>query len=427
MVETIKVGSDLHFRIVREWAEGDSRRRVAIVTTHPIQYNAPLFRFLAADERLQVKVFYTWSQSKIGMKYDPEFKRKIDWDIPLLEGYEYEFIDNTARKPGSHHFWGIVNPGLSKKIQQWEPDIVIVYGWSFYSHLTLLRKLHSKVLLGFRGDSHLVGRTPGLKRWLKDRLLKWVYKHVDLAYFVGKNNEEYFRHAGLSATQLVFVPHAVDNARFMADTETKDRQAKEWRNELGIGEDEVVFLYAGKFMMLKNLFLLIQAFKKLDMPGTRLILAGSGILEKILHQLAGDDPRIIFLGFQNQTEMPILYRLADVFTLVSTSETWGLGINEAMASGCAIICSDRVGCAPDLVKDNENGFVVNASSDEEMTEAMRKLAADKKLLHQCKKASIEKINHWSMEEAYNKMADQICSIPVLNQQSLQNQPQLQAH
>jgi glycosyltransferase involved in cell wall biosynthesis len=412
VVQTIKVGSDLHFRIIREWNEGDPRRRVAIVTSHPIQYNAPLFRYLAADERLNVKVFYTWSQSKIGMKYDPEFKRTIDWDIPLLEGYEYEFVDNKARKPGSHHFWGIVNPGLTKKVKAWEPDIVIVYGWSFYSHLSLLYKLHGKVLVGFRGDSHLVGRARGIKRWLKDRLMRWVYKHVDLAYYVGQNNEEYFRHAGLSATQLVFVPHAVDNARFMADPDIKDAKARQWRSELGFSDGDVVFLYAGKFMMLKNLFMLIQAFKKVQVPHARLVLAGSGILEKILHSLASDDPRITFLGFRNQTEMPILYRLADVFVLPSTSETWGLSINEAMASGCAIICSNQIGCAPDLVKNYENGFVVSAKKDEEMIEAIQKLATDPRFLSECKQASLDKIIHWSIEEAYTKMADQICGIPI---------------
>jgi glycosyltransferase involved in cell wall biosynthesis len=414
VVETIKVGSDLHFRIIRDWDEGDPRRKVAIVTSHPIQYNAPLFRYLAADERLNVKIFYTWSQSKVGVKYDPEFKQKVNWDIPLLEGYEYEFVENTARKPGSHHFWGIVNPGLAKKVKDWGPDIVIVYGWSFYSHVSLLVKLHGKILLGFRGDSHLVGRKPGLKRWMKDKLLQWVYKHIDLAYYVGQNNEHYFRSAGLSATQLVFVPHAVDNSRYMADPDTKDALAREWRKQLNIRDNEVVFLFAGKFMMLKNLFLLIQAFKKLEVPDVKLILAGSGILEKVLHTLAGDDPRIVFLGFQNQSEMPILYRLSDVFVLPSTSETWGLGINEAMASGCAIICSDQVGCAPDLVKNNENGFVVSASEDDELVKAMTKLATDKKFLEQCKLASIERIKYWSIEEAYRKMADQICSIPVAN-------------
>ena len=412
MAEKVVVGSDSHLRIVREWTEGDLRRRVAIVTSHPIQYNAPLFRYLAADERLQVKIFYTWSQSKVGLKYDPEFKRTIDWDIPLLEGYEFEFIKNISRKPGSHHFWGIITPGLTKKIKSWQPDIVIVYGWSFYSHLRLMQNLKGKVLVGFRGDSHLIGRQPGFKQWLKNRMLRWVYKQVDIAYYVGKHNEEYFREAGLTPQQLVFVPHAIENSRFMADAYAKDLKARQWKKELGIGEENIVFLYAGKFVARKNLFLLIQAFKKMNLPNTRLVLAGSGILERVLKSLADNDPRIIFMGFQNQTEVPILYRLADVFVLPSTIETWGLAINEAMACGCAVIASELVGCAPDLVKNNENGFVVNVTHDEELTDAMRKLATDKSLLANCKKNSLQMIDHWSIEEAYKTMADQICSIPV---------------
>ncbi|HTH31330.1 MAG TPA: hypothetical protein VL946_08255, partial [Lacibacter sp.] len=73
-------------------------KKLAIVTSHPIQYNAPLFRLLAERGKIDVKVFYTWGQTEQGFVYDPDFKRAFKWDIPLLEGYEKEFVENISKE-----------------------------------------------------------------------------------------------------------------------------------------------------------------------------------------------------------------------------------------------------------------------------------------------------------------------------------------
>ena len=71
-------------------------KRLAIITTHPIQYNAPMFALLSTRGKVQVKVFYTWGESVLKDKYDPGFGKNISWDIPLLDGYDYCFIKNVA-------------------------------------------------------------------------------------------------------------------------------------------------------------------------------------------------------------------------------------------------------------------------------------------------------------------------------------------
>src|SRR5436190_19801175 len=109
-------------------------KKLAIVTSHPIQYNAPLFVLLNQSKLVKPKVFYTWEQSQ-GLKYDPGFQKAIEWDLPLLNGYDYIFVKNTASDPGTHHFRGIVNPTLNSEIMAWKPDAILVFGWSLYSHL----------------------------------------------------------------------------------------------------------------------------------------------------------------------------------------------------------------------------------------------------------------------------------------------------
>jgi hypothetical protein len=83
--------------------------RLAIVTTHPIQYYSPVFKLLHTRNKIDIKVFYTWGESSL-KKYDPGFDKAVEWDIPLLEGYPYEWVKNSSKDPGTHHFNGIINP-----------------------------------------------------------------------------------------------------------------------------------------------------------------------------------------------------------------------------------------------------------------------------------------------------------------------------
>src|SRR5687768_8257239 len=100
--------------------------KLAIITTHPIQYNAPLFRSLAGRNIISIKVFYTWGLAGSKPNYDPGFGKVIGWDMPLLEGYEFEFMNNIASDQGSHHFRGINNPDIIQKINEYRPGAILV-------------------------------------------------------------------------------------------------------------------------------------------------------------------------------------------------------------------------------------------------------------------------------------------------------------
>ncbi len=339
-------------------------KKLAIISSHPIQYHAPLFALLAKEDKIDLKVFYTWGVDSIKEKYDPDFQQNIKWDIPLLEGYQYQFLDNTSNDPGSHHFKGIINPDLNQEIEKWGADVVWVWGWAFDSHLKALRYFKGKKEVWFRGDSTLIDEPKGfsVKKTIRRVLLTWVYRHVDKAFYVGTHNKAYFLKHGLKEKQLVYAPHAIDNDRFADPTGEFANHAKKWRKELGISEDQQVILFAGKFETKKNPFFLINLAKELPSNEYKIVFVGSGPLERDLKKQATEN--FIFLGFQNQKMMPIVYRLADVFVLPSQGpgETWGLAINEAMACGIPVIAADKCGGAIDLI-DTSNGIVIHKTTE----------------------------------------------------------------
>lgn len=346
------------------------RLRLAILCTHPIQYFSPVFRALTEQGDLQVRVFYGW-QGAIEKTLDRGFAQEFAWDIPLLEGYDFEFVPNTAREPGSHHFRGIDLPTLGERVERWQPNALLVYGWCYKAHLKALRHFHGKMPILFRGDSTLLGERPGWRRWARRRILRWVYGHVDVALYVGEHNRRYFEAHGLRDRRLVFAPHAVDNDRFAAE----DGAAAPGgcRQEVNIPRDAMVILFVGKLEANKAPELLLRAFRSVSGDALRLVFVGSGPLEDELRAQA--DERVTFLGLKNQSEMPRAYRLADCVVLPSRNETWGLALNEAMACGRAVAASDHVGAAADLIQPGRNGWVFAANDENAIRECLKTATA----------------------------------------------------
>jgi glycosyltransferase involved in cell wall biosynthesis len=376
--------------------------RLAVVSTHPIQYYAPLFRRVAEAEDINLHVFYGWTGSTEA-SYDPGFDQEVEWDLPLLEGYDHTFVPNESDDPDTHHFRGLVNPELVPKIEEWDPDAVLVFGWSWQSHLRALRHFSGWVPVFFRGDSTLIDEQFGLRTMVRRAGLWWVYRYIDHALYVGTNNREYFEAHGLDDDQLHWVPHAIDNDHFADPEGTLQTEAGEWRRELGIPEEAPTIVFAGKLSQKKAPELLLDAYERLDAPAAHLVVAGSGPLEDELRQAAPENAH--FLGFQNQSRMPVVYRLGDVFVLPSRGpgETWGLAINEAMACGRTVVASTKVGCAPDLIEDGTNGFVFESENEGALAETLQALIDRPGLRARMGAASARRIEDWSLDEAARRL------------------------
>jgi glycosyltransferase involved in cell wall biosynthesis len=376
--------------------------RLAIITTHPIQYYAPVFKLLA--DKIDVKVFYTWG-NEAQEKFDPGFGKTISWDIPLLDGYSYEWVKNTSTNPGSHHFKGIVNPGLINQIKLWQADAVLVYGWAYDSHLKAMRHFKNKIPVYFRGDSTLLDAKPGAKQLLRTIFLRWIYGHVDHAFYVGSNNGAYFKKYGLKDKQLTFAPHAIDNDRFGSE---RGEEASKIRSDLGIKPADILILFAGKFEEKKSPDLLLDAFLTLNMPNTHLLFVGNGILEISLKTTAGKNSNVHFINFQNQLAMPAIYQACNLFCLPSQGpgETWGLAVNEAMAAGKPVLVSNKCGCAADLVNPGITGEIFEAGNVSSLTKKLHLLIGDKNGLTISGRNAKAKIAGWS----FSKQADAMLNV-----------------
>ncbi len=330
--------------------------RLAILTSHPIQYYAPLFRGIA--QQCDLKVFFAHSATstqQAAAGYGTEF----EWDIDLLGGYAHEFLNNISPEPSALRFDGCDTPQIGEKLDAGGFRALLVTGWHLKSYLQGIwaaKRRGIPVLV--RGDSHLGTPRGRAKRLAKELAYPVLLRQFDAALYVGHHNRAYYEHYHYPADRLFHAPHCVDSERFASAAEPEARAAL--RADLGIGPEDKVVLFVGRLLALKRPLDVVDAVAHLLAQGrrVRMVVAGSGPLEQDLYARAeakGVD--LHALGFRNQTQMPAVYCAADVLVLPSAHETWGLVCNEALACGTPIVVSDAVGCAPDLASDGIAGRV----------------------------------------------------------------------
>ena len=374
--------------------------RLAILASHPIQYQAPWFRALAKAVDLQVFFAHRQTAADQGAA---GFGVAFDWDVDLLSGYSHRFLDNRSSRPNVNQFSGCDTPEIRGIIRNGRFDGLVLCGWYLKSYLqAALACRAARVPVLVWGDSQL--RTPrsALKRLIKTITHRWVLRQFDGFLYVGERNREYLLHYGAPEKRLFFTPHFVDNEWFAERASAALHVRSRLRADLGAGSDEMMVLFVGKFIALKRIEDLVLAVgcDEALRRRTLVVLVGTGPLHNPVEaQVSRCRVRATFVGFKNQSELPAIYAAADVVVLPSGSETWGLVVNEAMACGVPAIVSDAVGCAPDLIRDGDTGFVFPAGDTAALANRLNRLAAMKSAGHDFRAAVLERIRHYSVEAA----------------------------
>ncbi len=346
--------------------------KIGILSTHPIQYYAPIFELLAKKADLSVYYCHKPDNFQQGTGFGVPFK----WDVDLLSGYRYHWLQNISKKPGLDHFSGLDTPQIQEIIAKDRFDSFLVFGWNFKSYWQAMRTCwRLKVPLLVRGDSRLSRSGNPFRNMYRECTHRFFIPKFSACLATGKLSEEYFRHFG--AKRIYMSPHCVNNEFF--DTETM--RAKTLKTDLqkrwNIPEDCFVFLFVGKFEEKKRPMDILLAVKRIGQVSTRkryhVLMIGDGELRAICEDFSRKHSLpVSFGGFLNQSEMPSAYAVSDVLVLPSDyRETWGLVVNEAMSSGMSVIVSDEVGCAQDLVVENETGFIYPCRDSQALAEKMR--------------------------------------------------------
>jgi glycosyltransferase involved in cell wall biosynthesis len=376
---------------------------VAVVTSHPIQYAAPLYAYLNRDPDLQLTVLYCSDVSLRGA-LDDGFGQPVAWDVDLLAGYTAVFLGPRARTRSLGGFWSLICPELVRELGRDRYDVVWIHGQQFAAYVLAFALAKARGLpVMTRTDTHLGLSIRPLRALLRRAVLGAQYRFIARFLAVGSANRDYYRALGVPDERIFSVPFSVDNERFAERSALSPAERRAARARLGVLDERPVLLFVSKLLPNKHPDDVLRAAARLVAQGLSLhvVIAGSGELLPELRRLAeglelADD--VTFPGFVNQSELPGLFGACDIFVFPAEQESWGLVVNEVMCARLPVVVGSGVGCVVDLVEPGVNGELCEAGNPVSLARALEPLVRDEALRRRMGEASRRRIEAWGYEQ-----------------------------
>jgi glycosyltransferase involved in cell wall biosynthesis len=298
-------------------------------------------------------------------------------------------------------------------LEPFRPEVVVVPGWASRAALAAAHwaQQHSVPTVVM---SESTAWDEARKPW-KEFIKRQIVASFSAVLVGGRPHADYLAQLGLPQDRIFLGYDAVDNDYFATKVAAVRSQTSTRRPPTSDLRPlaSPYFLASARFIEKKNLPRLLQAYARyrqlasastLHAPRStlpepwHLVLLGDGplrpALSSQLHAL-GLQHSVLLPGFKQYPELPTYYGPASAFIHASTTEQWGLVVNEAMASGLPVLVSNRCGCARDLVREGENGFTFDPFNVEEMAQLMHKISAFNFPLSAFGDASARIIANWS--------------------------------
>lgn len=292
--------------------------------------------------------------------------------------------------------WSSVQASLSAL----DPSVVIVAGWATpesFAAIAWARKHRRRLVM--LSDSQ--GNDAARSVW-RERVKARVVGLCDAALVGGPSHHDYIAQLGLPRENIFMGYDAVDNAHFEYGAEAARKSENAVRS--GLGMPARYLLASARFIPKKNLPRLVTAYGKAlksRVEGPDLVILGNGpegdaVEATIAKQ--GLKGRVHLPGFRGYGDLPALYGLSEGFVHVSTSEQWGLVINEAAASGVPVVASTACGATAPLVENGVTGFVVDAESEDSIAAALMQLMGlDAQRRAEMGRAGQKRVADWGLE------------------------------
>ena len=366
--------------------------RVLLLNNVPAPYFASLFEKIGAESDWHLTVCYSSDWNK-----NVGWGEKLPGVSPAHRTIILDRQNPTLKSRLGSSFAAAV--ALMMVLLREKPDYLICYGYTLAPQMTaLLWAMMTATPFALIGDANYFSDTAvGMRRLIKTAWLRLLTGRSAALIAVGSANRKFWESYGAVAKKIFDTRYAVNNDFFAAECRMRIGDVARLKAQLGL-TDKIVFLFVGRLIRRKNVDLIIRAAQSLNDDRVAVVIAGSGEEKKALERLAGADPRIIFAGNVPPIELPLYYALSDAFVLPASQEPWGLVINEAMASGLAVIAHRHCGAAVDLVT-ADNGVALETFSVEELSDAMGSIARDRARLNSMKSRSLEMIEGWSIDAA----------------------------
>jgi glycosyltransferase involved in cell wall biosynthesis len=354
--------------------------RLVVFQTHPVQCHAPRYRELAR-RGLPLHVVYGADFSCVGYR-DAGFGREIRWSTDLLDGYSSAFL-TTVADGGPRRVEAVDGARVAQAMDACGCGMVAALGHAHpFDRAVIRAALRARRPLILRPEAADAVRWRGrLRAAVRSFLLPRLYRQVAAVCSIGSNARRRFVAHGLASDRIFDSPYAVAADAFAFDESARARQRSAFREAHGIAHDARVVAFSGKLISAKGIDVLVRALSGLPaglLAAVTLLVVGDGPLrDPMMAALHRAGVTTAFAGFLNQDALSPAYHAMDLLVLPSVEgETWGLVVHEALLHGVPVLVSDRVGCAPDLVRDPVVGAVCPAGDSTGLAVALARMLTE---------------------------------------------------
>lgn len=384
--------------------------RLAIFTTHPIQYQAPWFRALAQSQLLEPTVFFAYRPNAVEQGIG--FGVPLQWDVPLLDGYLWRELPGKSWLFVRRAFFRHPYARLFSTLKRTRPDVALVLGWNEVSLIQAL--ICCKILripLIIRGESNALRKRP----WYVRQLHRWLFSLCDAFLAIGQANQQLFLDNDVRPERIFMARYFVENTRFFEQSQCLTQSRSRLREKFGVPEKCCCFCFVGKLQPKKRVLDFLIALRMSAVAGAHVhgLIVGTGEqLDEARRYSSLYSLPVHYAGFLNQTEIAEAYMACDVLVLPSDyGETWGLVVNEAMACGRPALVSDRVGCGPDLIVESETGSIFPFGKTEILSQRMIEWSLNPEMVRRMGSVAQKRVcEQFSVERAVEETLTAVLSV-----------------
>lgn len=335
---------------------------IGLVVSDPTWHDVPFYRYAGGRSDHRIRVIFTRPDGFDDRSFDPEVGTHVSWKIGLLDGYDWALIH-----PRSRLRW------LLRDIRQHRYDLLVISGYRDPACLlAAVAARVARVPSALRLDSAHFDNASRRKRLIKTALFRVLRVLFDHFFAIGTSTRWFLESVGVPQHRIALFPYMADVEFFRTRSSLSTAEAADERARHRVPDRHTVILGVCKFSARESPWDLIRAFCGNELQHACLLLVGDGEDRAALEAYARRHPEalVVFAGYVPYPQLPVLYRLADVFVHPARREPWGLSVHEALACGLPVIASSRVGSAYDLVVPGKNGFIYQAGDWQELRERL---------------------------------------------------------
>ena len=372
--------------------------KFAVVISHPTQHFVPLYKELASYEGIDLKVFYL-AENGVQGAHDADFGLDVKWDTPMLEGYEYEFVE-PGRVLTDFGFWSVDSPRLNEMLANFNADWLWVHGYAQRANwrAILAKKKYVKSIYTSDSNAWITPHKSAafyIKQAIKYLGVRLFFKHINIFLAISPANHEYLLRYGVPDKKIVKTSFPIDiqrlhDARQSLQTPPQT-QLQKLKDSLNLTEREKIIVTVSKLTMRKRVADIVESLSRLKDSSVHLIVVGSGeCSEQLSNQVEqlNLSQRVHLVGFVNQSELPKYLALSDVFVFASENEPYGAVVSEALPFSLPVVIARKIGAIGASAIDGVNALIFNVGDVEDLTQKLDMLLSNHETMQSMSKQSL---------------------------------------